>query len=591
MSLQRMLRSLEEAGLIHPITQSRGAVFEFHHELIHTTTYASLLKADRRSLHLAVGETIEKLLTDQSEDQAALIAKHFDEAGDDERALKYYLKAGNVASRQYANAEAILLYHRALEIARKILNNYKLLQEIYLSLGRELELGGRYGEALDTYAQMQVDARNKGDQDFEFSALMAHAKIYATPNPEQNADLAQQLLEQALTYTRKTENRAEEARVLWNLLVLNVYGNGDYTQAIQFGEKALMLAREYNLEELSAFILNDLTYAYFGSDQTLLAQKTQREAAILWRHLNNLPMLVDSLSISVPITYLLGDYKRAIRESEEALELSQKAGNQWGQAGSLAFIGLAYHELGLIDQGIATYQKAFELGKITKHRGAFIGSRSLYAWLLADLGEVNQALKIADQAYQDALANQTLYLSGWVLMIKIHLHLRNNDLPKAQAALHSLRQIDQPTGLRWFTPIFTPLGEAEIFLKTHDYPATIRTSDKFLKYLEQTGIRTFTPDALALKSQAQIEMGYLEDAWQTLLRARRIAEELGSQRSLWPILSRLAKLSEASGDQHTAQHLRGRTREVLQYVLDHIGSVDLRNSFTNRPEVREHLQA
>jgi len=591
MSLQRVLWSLEEAGLIHPITQSRSAEFEFHHELIHATTYASLLKADRRSLHLAVGETIEKSLTDQNEDQAALIARHFDEAGDDERAFRYYFQAGNVASRQYANAEAVLHYNRALEIARRTLNNNKLLQELYLSLGRELELEGRYREALDTYAQMQADARTTGDQDFEFSAIMAHAKIYATPNPEQNSDLARQLLEQALTYTRKTENQAEEARVLWNFLILNVYGDGDYLQAIQLGEKSLVLARENNLKELSAFILNDLTYAYFGSDQTLRAQKTQREAASLWRQLGNLPMLVDSLSISVPITYLLGDFERAIRESKEALELSQKAGNMWGQAGSLAFTGLAYHELGLIDQGLATYQKAYELGKITKHRGAFTAGRSLFAWLLADLGDVNQAFKIADQAYQDALASQTLHLSGWVLMIMIHLHLRNNDLPKAQEALHSLHQVDTPTGLRWFTPVFTPLGEAEILLNQHNYPAAIQTIDRLLKYLEQTGIKTFIPDALAIKSQAQIELGLPEEARRNLLHGRQVAEELGSQRSLWPILARLARLSEMSGDQHTARQLRGRTREVLQYILDHIGSLDLRNSFTNRPVVREHLQA
>lgn len=589
MSLAGILGVLEEAGLIQAVHHSQEAEFQFRHELIHATTYASLLKSDRRSLHLTVGEALEHAHEGLHGDQAAVIARHFDEAGADERAFDYYLQAGDEAAGRYANAEAALHYSHALEIARKGRMDTEILQKLYLSLGRELELEGRYREALAIYRQMQADAQALANQELKFSAIMAHAKIYATPNPEQNPTLARQLLEEALAYTRQVRDQAGEARVLWNLLVLNVYGGGDYVQAIQMGEQALVLARENNLEELSAFILNDLTYAFFGSDQTLRAQETQREAAKLWRKSANLPMLVDSLSISVPIAYLLGDYERAISESEEALELSLKAGNQWGQAGSLAFTGLIHHELGLIDQGLATYQQAYELGKITKHRGAFIAGRSFLAWLLADLGDVNQAFKIANQAYLDALASQTLHLSGWVLMIMIHLHLRNNNLPEAEAALHSLRQVDTITGLRWFTPIFTPLGEAEIFLKHHDYSSTIRTVDKLIKYLEQTGIRTFASDALALKSQAQAGLGNHEEAWQTLQFAKQVAEELGSRRSLWPILARLARISEANGDHKMAQQLRSGTRQVLQYIIDHISSVDLRISFSNRPEVREHL--
>ena len=47
---------------------------------------------------------------------------------------------------------------------------------------------------------------------------------------------------------------------------------------------------------------------------------------------------------------------------------------------------------------------------------------------------------------------------------------------------------------------------------------------------------------------------------------------------------------ELKGDRVEAAQLRGRTREVLQYIFDHISNEELRNSFLNRREVCEHLQ-
>lgn len=464
------------------------------------------------------------------------------------------------------------------------------MQHLYLSIGRELELGGRYRDALDIYDQMQADAQAKGSQDLEFSGLMAHAKIYATPNPEQDPTLAKQLLEEALAYTHRTQNPEDEARVLWNLLVLSAYGGGDFSEAIQLGEQALAISRENYLEELTPFILNDLTYAYLGSNQTLLTRKTQREAARLWRKIGNLPMLVNSLSISIPMAYLLGDYERAIQESEEALELRRLTGNEWGQAGSLAFIGLVFHELGQIDRALESYQMAYELGIKTKHRAAYIIAPSCLAWLLADLGDINQALTVVNRAYKHALATQTWYLPVWALMIIVQLHLRNNDLSNAQQTLMELRQIDKSTGLRWFTPIFVPLSEAELSLNGQDYSTAMQTIDGLLEYLEQTGTRTLVSDALVLKAQAQVELGLHEDAWHTLLQARQAAEDIGSQRSLWRVLAKLAMVYELKGDHVEAAQLRGKIREVLQYIFDHISNEELRNSFLNRREVREHLQ-
>jgi len=110
------LAVLLEAGLITPAEDSDSQAFAFRHALLHDAAYASLLRAERRSLHRAVGEVLEATYTPASDalEVAPRLAEHFQEAGDRPRARAYFTQAGDAAALRYANAEAIAHYRRAL---------------------------------------------------------------------------------------------------------------------------------------------------------------------------------------------------------------------------------------------------------------------------------------------------------------------------------------------------------------------------------------------------------------------------------------------------------------------------------------------
>ena len=213
MTLANALFTLEAAGLIRLATAQPELEYLFRHALVQDAAYASLVKADRRQLHQAIGEALERLYADRaaSQELAPLLARHFYEAGNDTRALKYFTLAGDAAARVYANAEAVLHYARALEVARRTPSpppsrsspmgeGVEVLQHLYSGRGKALELSALYTEALANYAEMLSAARERADRAMEFAALMARAAIYATPNPEQDPPQAQALLEQALAF-------------------------------------------------------------------------------------------------------------------------------------------------------------------------------------------------------------------------------------------------------------------------------------------------------------------------------------------------------------------------------------------------------
>jgi hypothetical protein len=108
MTTRSNLSELESLGLIHLAMASEEAAYLFRHALIQDAAYASLVKQDRQHLNLLVGETLERLYADRVEQIAPRLANHFDSAGVDRRALKYFTLAGDRAARQFANIETVV---------------------------------------------------------------------------------------------------------------------------------------------------------------------------------------------------------------------------------------------------------------------------------------------------------------------------------------------------------------------------------------------------------------------------------------------------------------------------------------------------
>ncbi len=113
--IQPILRQLEAAGLIYSADDASEPAFSFRHALGQDAAYASLLRADRRRLHRAVGETLEILYADAPTEWAAVLAHHF-YAADDSRALIYFTHAADHALAVFANEEAESYYRTALTL-------------------------------------------------------------------------------------------------------------------------------------------------------------------------------------------------------------------------------------------------------------------------------------------------------------------------------------------------------------------------------------------------------------------------------------------------------------------------------------------
>jgi tetratricopeptide (TPR) repeat protein len=112
-TLTSELDTLEAKGLIQVAAYRPELEYLFRHWLVQDAAYGSLLKQERRQLHRLVGETLEVLYPERRAEMAGILAMHFEQAGDDARAVEYLIAAGRYALDRAALNEAFEAFDRA----------------------------------------------------------------------------------------------------------------------------------------------------------------------------------------------------------------------------------------------------------------------------------------------------------------------------------------------------------------------------------------------------------------------------------------------------------------------------------------------
>jgi predicted ATPase len=113
--LDDTLAQLENAELIFRRGVAPDAVYTFKHALVQDTAYGTLLRARRQQIHARIADTLEDHFPDIVASQPALLARHCSEAGLSEKAVAYWLKAGQQALANFAMTEAAAQLRKGLD--------------------------------------------------------------------------------------------------------------------------------------------------------------------------------------------------------------------------------------------------------------------------------------------------------------------------------------------------------------------------------------------------------------------------------------------------------------------------------------------
>jgi class 3 adenylate cyclase/predicted ATPase len=114
--LDRALAQLTLSRLAFQQGTPPDAVYTFKHALVQDTAYDSLLKRRRQEFHGKIARAIEVQFPSIGETEPELLAHHYTEAKQPERAIPLWRQAGNLALTRMALAEAIAHLNKGLEL-------------------------------------------------------------------------------------------------------------------------------------------------------------------------------------------------------------------------------------------------------------------------------------------------------------------------------------------------------------------------------------------------------------------------------------------------------------------------------------------
>jgi class 3 adenylate cyclase len=174
--IDEALAQLVAAELIFRRGTPPNAEYTFKHALVQDAAYSTLLRSRRQQIHGRIATTLESQFPETMTAQPELLAHHCGEAGLTEKAVDYWLKAGQQAVARSAMTEAVAQLRRGLELSASLPDKSRreaLELNLQITLGPALIATRGYSsaEAGDTFARASTLIEQLGRSDYDVALL------------------------------------------------------------------------------------------------------------------------------------------------------------------------------------------------------------------------------------------------------------------------------------------------------------------------------------------------------------------------------------------------------------------------------------
>ena len=420
--LASALMRLIAAGLLFSQGAPPHANYLFKHALVQDAAYGTLLREPKRALHVRIAETLESQFAEIAERQPELLARHYNEAGQIEKAASLWAKAGQQSLARSALVEAAEQLRRALDLIATLPGTPELRRtQIKLQVALITPLlhvkgyGAPEAKAAMEQARLlmeQAEALGEPAEDplLLFSVLYGFwaARIVAF-NGDAIRELATQFLalaqKQGATFPLMLGHRIMATTLLSTGDIAQGRGHYDQSlalyepvehraQAMRFGQDARVVILCYR--PLALWMLGYPDAALADADQVV------KEA----REIGHAASLMIALYYA-PATYLLcGRYQAASAAINELIALAdEKASVQWKGAGMfvrswlVALTGTAADAVPAITAGLTAYRSTGATAWIPSYL-------SYLAKAYAELGQFDEAWRYSRRSNNRDRNNQ-----------------------------------------------------------------------------------------------------------------------------------------------------------------------------------------
>ena len=435
--LLELMDKMLKTGLIKEREVRGEGVCSFVDILVRDVVYEEVSLLKRKKLHGVVGNALEEVYAGKVDEHFGELAFHFMESGDKDKALDYFLKAGEKAQSVYANKEAISYFHSALKLLEEKDGALQEKGRVLETLGDIEGIVGEYDTCIKRWNDAlllwtKLNERGKAARLHRKIAYVFWCRIGKTEEAKSHYDKALKILE--------AEPESVELATLYNDVCNMQWRTGDLATARPWGEKALELAKKLNAYEVVASTYIDLgvisgsaggspkaTAEYIERALKIALDKGYMETALrayidlavwlpaedherileLYEKGFDLAKKVGSTSYqswignSLAETYIgMGNMSKAMLLAEESVALDRKSGDTTHFAMSLGLLGLIHRILGEFDKSERYYREALSLSQKSNEIQTILDSYQNLGWLHFFKGEYVKAREFWEKMYE-----------------------------------------------------------------------------------------------------------------------------------------------------------------------------------------------
>ncbi|QRK11353.1 protein kinase [Archangium violaceum] len=408
--LREDLASLVAAGIFQR-DDSEEPGYQFHHALLQDVAWQSLPRGRRREFHRHIAQVLEARFPGVVGAQPEVLAHHYTEAGELERALRYRMRAVTLAFQRSANLEAIVHVRRALALLRSLPDaSRRSGEEMMLlnSLGIALMSTQGYGvpEIEQTYTRALELFEQEGESLPYLELLWTWLCTYFISGGR--LSLAHELAVRLLTLGQRRGDKRLSAHAYRNLASISRQ-RGELLESLELLDQARVLSAE---ESLLAFPLSGLWVDLEVLDSSFIcltrlalgdvrrAWQLGLEALARARRMNHPGTLNLVLVCLTSAAQLHRDVQRTLEWAEEGMLAASRVWLRPSEEVLRGFRGWALARLGRRKEGLEALRKSF--GQLRRMEAwSFVPYlQGLLAEVQGSLGQVHEGLASVEEALE-----------------------------------------------------------------------------------------------------------------------------------------------------------------------------------------------
>lgn len=397
------LDTLEAKGLIRLAAVRPDLEYLFRHALVQDAAYGSLLKQERRELHGRVGEALEELYPERLDELAPVLAMHFEQAGENDKAIDYFVAGGRHAIESNAIQEAYASYDRAATLAGQQVaaggdeSEADRRRRIEIQIGRT-QAGYSFLNMDDSIRALEAvieDAVTVGDPELEYRVhlLIALGLLQVGDLPE--SPRVKRSLDRIAEIADLLNDQSLRA-VPMALVGMSQVFAGPIREGVAKLEEALPLMAENNTVG-AAFARGALAVGYSQLGEFEKADEAVTIASEMAGK-GDLIAQLDALIAESMVRANEGRLDRVVPIAQECVDRAESTGASACVLASSWVLGDAFHRQGRFMEARDILQRGADVAKVVDRR---FWRPTLVAWLdssAAALGDV------ADDAWDEPLA-------------------------------------------------------------------------------------------------------------------------------------------------------------------------------------------